>query len=140
MTSEKNKVILHIEDEPAHAAIVRIALQRNVGDVNLRQVKDGEVALDYLYRRGAYEDPVVSPRPDLMLLDLQMPQLGGLEVLAIVKKDPGLQTIPIVMMTTSDLAEDRTKAHSCGADGYVTKPDDFDEFVRIMNELCVTWL
>jgi len=86
MTSEKNKVILHVEDEPAHATIIRIALQRNLGDINLMQVEDGGIALDYLYRRGPYADPAVSPRPDLMLLDLRMPQLGGFEVLAIIKK------------------------------------------------------
>lgn len=140
MTNEKTKVILHAEDEPAHAAIVRIALQRNFGDVHLRQVDGGKAALDYLYRRGSYEDPAISPRPDLIILDLRMLDVSGLEVLTIVKKDPELQTIPTVVLTTSDFEEDRLEARTCGADGYLIKPVDFDKFVTMMDELCATWL
>lgn len=140
MTNEKTRVILHAEDEPAHAAIVRIALQRNVGDVQLKQVDDGKAALDYLYRRGSYEDPAISPRPDLIILDLRMPHVSGLEILTIVKKDPELQTIPIVVLTTSDIEEDRLEARDCGVDGYLIKPVDFGKFVRMMDELCDTWL
>jgi len=140
MTNEKTKVILHAEDEPAHAAIVRMALQRNFGDVQLCQVNDGRAALDYLCRRGPYADPTVAPRPDLILLDLRMPQVSGLEVLAIVKKDPQLQAIPVVVLTTSDIEEDRSKAHNCAVDGYLTKPVDFDKFVHMIDELCAAWL
>ena len=140
MNQHKTRIILHAEDEPAHAAIVRIALQRNVGDVQLRQVGDGRAALDYLYRRGSYEDPAVSPTPDLLLLDLRMPHVGGLDVLTIVKNDPELQTIPVVVLTTSDVDEDRSAAHACGVDGYLTKPVDFDKFVSVINKLCVAWL
>jgi CheY-like chemotaxis protein len=140
MTNEKARVILHAEDEPAHAAIVRIALQRNVDDVQLRQVEDGRAALDYLYRRGVYKDPAASPRPDLILLDLRMPHVSGLEVLAMIKKDPALQTIPVVVLTTSDIEEDRLKARACGVDGYLTKPVDFDKFVSMIDKLCVVWL
>ena len=140
MTSEKTRVILHAEDEPAHAAIVRIALQRNVGDVQLRQVGDGRAALDYLYRRGLYEDPAVSPKPDLILLDLRMPHVSGLDVLANVKKHPALQMIPVVVLTTSDVEEDRSQARACGVDGYLTKPVDFDKFVNMIDELCIAWL
>ena len=140
MTSEKMKVILHAEDEPAHASIVRKALQCNFDDVQLRQVIDGRAALDYLYRRGSHEDPSVSPRPDLILLDLRMPRVSGLEVLAVVKNDPELQSIPVVLLTTSGIESDRSAAHDCGVDGYLTKPFDFDNFVRVINKLCVTWL
>ncbi|MFO7813504.1 MAG: response regulator [Pelovirga sp.] len=140
MTSAVTKVILHAEDEPAHAAIVRKAFQLNVSEVELRQVEDGKAALDYLYRRGFYEDSAVSLRPDLILLDLRMPGMSGLEVLSIVKKDPELQTIPVVVLTTSDLLVDRSAAHTCGVDGYLVKPDDFDKFVVMMSELCAVWL
>jgi len=140
MTNEKTKVILYAEDEPAQAALVRIALQRNAADVQLHHVDDGGIALDYLYRRGAYADHNVSPRPDLILLDLRMVLIGGLEVLSAVKKDPELQTIPTVILTTSDSEEDRSKAYACGADGYVTKPMDFDQFVHILEEVYTTWL
>jgi CheY-like chemotaxis protein len=140
MTNEKTRVVLHAEDEPAHAAIVRIALQRNVDDVQLRHVDDGRAALDYLYRRGPYEDSAAAPRPDLILLDLRMPHVSGLEVLAIVKKDPELHVIPVVVLTTSDVEEDRSEALACGVDGYLTKPVDFDKFITMMGKLCVTWL
>ncbi|MBD1399656.1 response regulator [Pelovirga terrestris] len=140
MTKENSRVILHAEDEPAHAAIVRLALRHNAGDVQLRQVEDGRSALDYLYRRGPYENSAISPRPDLVLLDLRMPHVSGLEVLAIVKKDPELQTIPVVVLTTSDIEEDRSEARACGVDGYLTKPVDFDKFVSMISELCNTWL
>jgi len=140
MTGEKTKVILHAEDEPAHAQIVRIAIQRNFGDVQLRQVGDGRAALDYLYRRGFYEDPSVSPRPDLILLDLRMPLMSGLEILAIIKKDAEIQAIPAVVLTTSASEKDRSQAQSYGVDGYLIKPVNFDDFVNMMDELCTTWL
>jgi len=140
MTNEQTRVILHAEDEPAHAAIVRKALQLSVVNVQLRQVDDGRAALDYLYRCGSYEDSTAAPRPHLILLDLRMPYVSGFEVLAIIKKDPELQTIPVVVLTTSDVNEDRSEAKACGVDGYLTKPVDFDTFVRMMDELCVTWL
>jgi CheY-like chemotaxis protein len=140
MTNKKTKIILHAEDEPAHAAIVRKALQLNVSEVELRHVEDGRAALDYLYRRSLYEDPAKSPRPNLILLDLRMPHISGLEVLATIKKDQNLQTIPAVILTTSDSEEDRSEARACGVDGYVTKPVDFDKFITLIDTLCVTWL
>lgn len=140
MTREKTRVILHAEDEPAHAAIVRMVFQRNFSDIQLNQVDDGKAALDYLYRRGSYEDPAVSPRPDLMIIDLRMPHVSGLEVLAIVKNDPELQTIPAVVLTTSDAEADRSKARACGADEYLTKPVNFGKFVDMIKQMCVTWL
>lgn len=140
MTNEKTKVILHAEDEPAHATIVRTALRHNIGNVHLSHVDDGRAALDYLYRRGPYKDSAESPRPDLILLDLRMPHISGLEVLAIVKRDPQLQSIPVVVLTTSETEKDRSEARACGVDGYVVKPVDFDKFVHMLRELCVAWL
>lgn len=140
MTSEKTKVILHAEDEPAHAAIVRAALQLNFNDVQLRQVNDGRAALDYLYRRGSYADSAVSPEPALILLDLRMPHVSGLEVLTAVKQDSRLQRIPVVVLTTSDAGEDRAEAQASGVDGYLTKPVDFEGFVAMVRQICVTWL
>lgn len=140
MTCKKKQIILHAEDEPAHAAIIRLAFQRHVGHAQLMQVDDGTVALDYLYRREAYIEPSLSPRPDLILLDLHMQRISGLELLSIVKKDPELETIPVVVLTTSDLPNDRSTAQSYGADDYLVKPTHFDMFVLMMNKLCTTWL
>src|SRR6056297_2031647 len=140
MTRETAKIILHVEDEPAHATIVRMAIQRHFSDVRLRQIDDGKGALDYLYQRGSYEDPTKSPRPDLILLDLRMPRISGLEFLAIVKKDSVLKAIPVVILTTSDLVKDRADANTYGADGYLIKSGDFDEFVKVLDELCAAWL
>jgi len=79
MTRETAKVILHAEDEQAHAAIVRRVIERSSINVQLKQVADGKDALDYLYRRGSHEDPTTSPRPNLILLDLHMPRISELE-------------------------------------------------------------
>ena len=140
MTGDKTKVILHAEDVLAHAAFVRMAIERCAVTVKLKQVNDGKEALDYLYRRELFVDPVVSPRPDLVLLDVRMPRINGLDVLAIVKKDDALKAIPVVMLTTSTSEKDRSEAQSCGTDGYLIKPADFDDFVNMMEGLCVTWL
>lgn len=140
MTGKKTKIILHAEDDPAHAAIIRMVIELSAVTIQLMQVEDGKEALDYLYRQESFADPAVSPRPDLVLLDLRMPRIDGLGVLAAVKKDPALKAIPVVMLTTSASEKDRSEAQSCGADDYLTKPVNFDEFVNMMEELCATWL
>ena len=138
--TEQIKVILHAEDEPAHAAIVRMAIQRNIANIELRQVDNGKAALDYLWRREDYQEPFTSPRPDLTLLDLRMPLVSGFDVVAAVKKDLELQTIPVVVLTTSDVEEDQTRTRDAGTDGYLTKPVDFAKFVEMVKNVCSTWL
>ncbi len=140
MTEAKTKIILHAEDDPAHAAIIRMVIERSTCKAQLKQVVDGKVALDYLYRRESFTDSSDSPRPDLILLDLRMPRIDGLGVLAAIKKDPALKAIPVVMLTTSASEKDQSQAQSCGTDDYLTKPVDFDGFVNMMEEICTTWL
>lgn len=140
MTDEKTKVILHVEDAMAHAAIIRMGIECSTVKVQLKQVEDGKEALDYLYQRESFVNPETSPRPDLILLDLRMPRIDGLGFLAVVKKDPGLKAIPVVILTTSASEKDRSQAQSCGADAFLTKQVDFDEFVSLIEELCATWL
>ncbi len=140
MTGEKNKTLLHAEDDPAHAAIIRMVIERSTRKVQLKQVGDGKEALDYLYRRESFVNPAIFPCPDLVLLDLRMPRIDGLGVLEAVKKDPALKATPVVILTTSASEKDRSAAQHCGADGYLTKPVDFDGFVYMMEELCATWL
>jgi CheY-like chemotaxis protein len=132
--------VLLVEDDPAHAEIVR----RNFEDFRmanrLMHVSDGEEALDYLYRRGAFSDPSRSPRPGLILLDLRLPRIEGLEVLKIVKEDGDLCRIPVVILTTSAAESDMVRAYSCHANSYLVKPVDLPKFVEMMKMLGYYWL
>ena len=131
--------ILLVEDDPAHAEIVR----RNFGDFfaenRLEHVSDGRAALDYLYRRGAFEDRHAAPRPDLVLLDLRLPGIDGFTVLRTVKEDASLASIPVVVLTTSAAEIDVSRAYTHRANSYLVKPVDFDEFVALMESLGHYW-
>ena len=133
-------VILLAEDDPAHAEIVR----RNLGNSRIANrlvhVCDGQEALDYLYRRGRYTDPEDSPRPGLILLDLRMPKVDGLEVLRTVKGDSELMRIPVVVLTTSAAETDMARAYDNHANSYLVKPVDFEKFVTLMETLGYYWL
>ena len=133
-------VILLVEDDPAHAEIVR----RNF--VNFRManqlihVADGQEALDYLFRRGDFPDPDKSPRPTLILLDLRLPKVDGLEVLKTIKADAELARIPVVVLTTSSAEVDMAKAYGNHANSYLVKPVDFPQFLKLMDALGYYWL
>lgn len=106
----------------------------------LRFVCDGEELMDYLQRRGNFSDTALSPRPSMILLDLNMPRKDGRQVLAEIKADPELRNIPIVIWTTSDLEEDRVLCLNAGAADYITKPDNYRELEKIVEQLCMKWL
>ncbi len=133
-------VVLLVEDDPAHAEIVR----RNFEDFRfanrLIHVSDGEAALDYLYRRGIFGNPHDSPRPSLILLDLRLPKIDGLEVLKTIKTDPELNHIAVVVLTTSSSESDMVKAYHCHANSYLVKPVEFANFVLLMKSLGYYWL
>jgi CheY-like chemotaxis protein len=133
-------VILLVEDDPAHAEIVR----RNFADSRLANrlihVADGQVALDYLYRRGEFSAPDQSPRPHLILLDLRLPKVDGLEVLKAIKADAELARIPVVILTTSSAEADVAKAYDRHANSYLVKPVDFRQFLELMDTLGYYWL
>lgn len=133
-------VILLAEDDPAHAEIVRRNLENSRIANRLMHVRDGQEALDYLYRRGRYADPEDSPRPGLILLDLRMPKVDGLEVLRTVKGDRDLKRIPIVVLTTSAAETDMARAYDNHANSYLVKPVDFEKFVVLMETLGYYWL
>lgn len=139
MKSE-SMVVLLVEDEPAHAEIVR----RNFADFHptsrLIHVADGQAALDYLFRRGQYRDPELSPRPALVLLDLRLPKVDGLEVLKAIKTDPKSCRIPVVILSTSAAETDIVKAYDSHANSYLVKPVDFPRFVALMEALGRYWL
>jgi CheY-like chemotaxis protein len=124
--------VLLVEDDPGDILLIREAFEYNKVHNNLHVVNDGEQALDFLRREGEYGDAL---RPDLVLLDLNLPRKDGREVLADVKGDPGLRTIPIVVLTTSEAEEDVLKSYQLHANAYVTKPVDFERFVSIVRQI-----
>jgi len=133
-------VVLLVEDEMAHAEIVRRNFASSHIANQLMHVTDGQQALDYLYRKGEFKDPKAAPRPGLILLDLRLPKVDGLEVLKTVKGDPDLNSIPVVILTTSAAETDLVKAYECRANSYVVKPMDFAQFVDLTRTLGYYWL
>lgn len=129
--------ILLVEDNPGDAQLAREALDESKFRNNLHHVLDGDAALDYVYRRGPYEDAV---RPDLILLDLNLPGMDGREVLRVLKNDADLKKIPIVILTTSDAEDDVKKTYDLHANCYITKPIDFEQFVHVVRSIENFWL
>ncbi len=132
--------ILLVEDNPDHAELVKRNLEEFQVANHINHVEDGEAALDYVYRRGAFSDNKKFPRPDLILLDLRLPRIDGLEVLKQIKRDLTLQSIPVVVLTTSDAEKDLAQAYEYHANSYVTKPVNFDNFSRLLRDLGYYWL
>lgn len=135
----KSAVILLVEDDPDDQELTKRALRGSKLRNHLYIVSDGEEALDYLYRRGVYEDPKTSPRPDLILLDLNMPKLDGRAVLGEIKSDPGLCQIAVVVLTISSQEEDILRSYDLGVNSYITKPVHMDGFVKAIQELEAYW-
>lgn len=133
-------LILLVEDDPAHAEITRRNLETCPVPHRLRHVTDGQEALDYLFRHGGFSDPEASPRPHLMLLDLRLPKVEGLEVLRRVKADADLRDLPVVVLTTSSAESDILEAQTHGASSYLVKPTDFNEFARLLDGFGCYWL
>ena len=133
-------VILLVEDDNGHAELVRRNFEDCLLANTLIRVADGQEALDYLYRRNAFSDPAKSPRPGIILLDLRMPRVNGLEVLKIIKEDAALSSIPVVILTTSSAETDKIKAYDHHANSFLVKPVDFPKFVELMKSLGCYWL
>jgi CheY-like chemotaxis protein len=130
--------VLLVEDDPGDVVLIREAFELNKVHNALHVASDGVEALDFLYRRNGHEE---APRPDLVLLDLNLPRKDGREVLEEVKADPSLRTIPVVVLTTSEAEEDILRSYDLHANAYVTKPVDFDRFievVRLIDDFFVT--
>jgi len=136
----KPAVILLVEDDEAHAMLITRVLEGVNVATKIYLVSDGEDALDYLFRRGNYTDPEKSPRPNLILLDLRLPKLDGLEVLTAIKQSEKLKSIPVVVLTTSDNESDIAQAYSNYANSYLVKPLGFGEFSKTVRELSSYWL
>ncbi len=106
----------------------------------LIHLSDGQAALDYLYRRNQYTDGAQYPQPDVILLDLRLPKVDGLEVLRILKEDSNLRRIPVVILTTSNAERDIAQAYSRHANSYLVKPVDFEKFRQMMVDLGEYWM
>jgi CheY-like chemotaxis protein len=124
--------ILLVEDDPGDVLITREAFADNKVRNQLSVVSDGEAAMAFLRREEGYAD---APRPDLVLLDLNLPRKAGHEVLAEIKSDVDLQRIPVVVLTTSDAEEDILRSYDLHANAYVTKPVDFDCFLNVVRQI-----
>lgn len=128
--------ILLVEDSPADILLTREAFKNNKIANKIYVAEDGIQALDFLYKRGQYAS---APRPDLILLDLNLPRKNGREVLAEIKADPDLRAIPIVVLTTSNDEEDILKAYNLNANCYVIKPVGFENFMKAMQSIRNFW-
>jgi two-component system, chemotaxis family, response regulator Rcp1 len=128
--------ILLVDDSPMDLRLMREALDGSRVASRLHMVQDGVEAMQFLRREGSF---AVSPRPDLILLDVNMPRKGGLDVLAEIKGDPALRSIATVMLTSSKEERDIKRAYDLHANGYVQKPVDFDDFMAVMGSIEQFW-
>jgi CheY-like chemotaxis protein len=128
--------ILLIEDDPADAHLVALALKQGRIRAHLHHQPDGREALNFLQRLAPHSE---APRPDLILLDLNMPRMNGREFLSIIKADEDLKAIPVVILTTSDVERDVVASYQLGASGYITKPVDMVQFAAAMEQLGDYW-
>jgi CheY-like chemotaxis protein len=135
----KPVTLLLAEDDPDDRLLARQALEKSRLPSDLRCVEDGEELLDYLRRRGKYADPKASPRPGLILLDLNMPRKDGREALREIKSDPKLRSIPVVVLTTSKSEEDVVRTYNLGVNSYIAKPVRFAALVEVMQALGKYW-
>ena len=133
-------IILVVEDDPAHAEIIRRNFEASRLANRLLAVEDGQAALDYLNREGKYNDADKFPMPNLILLDLRLPLVDGLEVLKIIKSDRKLTTIPVVILTTSADEADMVKAYEHHANSFLVKPVDFTQFSKLMETFGYYWV
>lgn len=132
--------ILLVEDSPDDVELTRRALQKNNIRNPLIVVQDGAEALDFLFCEGAYTDRPSEELPHLVLLDLQLPKLGGLEVLKRIREDRRTALLPVVILTSSAEERDLVDGYRLGANSYIRKPVDFDQFIEAVRELGLYWL
>lgn len=132
--------ILLVEDNPDHVELIRRSLSENRIANRLSTVADGQAALDYLFRQGKYSDAEEYPQPDVILLDLRLPKVDGLEVLRQIKADAVLHSVPVVILTTSAADRDIIQAYDNSANSYLVKPVSFEQFTKLMGDLGYYWL
>jgi chemotaxis family two-component system response regulator Rcp1 len=136
-TAARTVELLLVEDNPGDVRLTQEALKSGQVPVHLSVARDGVEALDFLRRKARFRN---APKPDLILLDLNLPRKNGREVLSEIKSDPELRRIPVLIMTTSRAEQDVNRAYSLNANCYITKPMDLDEFLRIVRAIEDFWL
>lgn len=139
MELKQLNTILLIEDNEDHIEHTLDALHE-VGLVkDIQVVSDGDLAIQYLYRKGEYADPAKSPRPDLILLDVKLPKVSGFEILKRIKNDPDLKIIPVILLTTTGKKEDIDKGARLGTNDYIIKPVEYETFIQKVKGLGKYW-
>lgn len=133
-------LVMLVEDNADHAELVIRTMEDHRIANKILHFTDGQSALDYLMRRGEYENPESSPRPHIILLDLRLPRVDGLEVLQSVKQQEETKGIPVIILTTSEAERDVTRAYDNYVNSYLVKPVGFEEFSKLMNDLGFYWL
>ena len=136
----EKKMILLVEDNPDDEALTLRALKKNNIGNRVAIVRDGAEALDFLFCTGAYADRDPNDRPQVILLDLKLPKVDGLEVLRRLRADERTQRLPVVILTSSKEEQDIIRGYSLGANSYVRKPVDFDQFAESVRQLGLYWL
>jgi CheY-like chemotaxis protein len=137
--SNSPEPILLVEDSPEdYEAAVRSFTKAGVSNT-IRHCQDGDEALDYLFHRGIYSDPVSAPRPAVILLDLNLPGTDGREVLAKIKKDDSIKNIPVIVLTTSTDKRDIEACYNDGANSFIQKPVDLPKFIEAIQRLSEYW-
>lgn len=132
--------ILLVEDNPQDAEMAIRALKKNNLANHLIHVKDGEEALDFIFARGAFSHRKGKSNPKVILLDLKLPKVGGLDILKEVKSDPNTKMIPVVVLTSSKEENDMVESYKLGVNSYIVKPVDFDKFINCIKDLGLYWL
>ncbi len=133
-------IIMLVEDNKDHVELIKRSMEDSRVANKIYEINDGEAALDYLFRKGEFSDPKKSPRPHVVLLDLRLPKVDGLEVLQKIKLSEELRHIPVVILTTSANERDMIKAYDNYANSYLVKPVDFHKFTQLMEDLGFYWL
>jgi CheY-like chemotaxis protein len=133
-------LVMLVEDNVDHAELVIRTLEEHRIANRVRHFLDGQSALDYLFQRGEFLNRTDNVRPHVILLDLRLPRVDGIDVLKTIKEDEHLKTIPVVVLTTSEAEKDVAKAYYNHANSYLVKPVGFDEFKRLMDDLGFYWL
>jgi CheY-like chemotaxis protein len=139
MEDNSRKLILVVEDSDADYYSVKRALGKSSRPTPVVRCRDGDETLDYLFRRGAFQKRDESPRPALILLDLNLPGTDGREVLDIIKRDRSLKFIPVVVLTSSDAPRDVHHCYAAGANGYINKPIDFNDLTTALKRVRDYW-